>query len=41
MKATGTPVDAAFAHFWQFRGGKIVAFQQSTDTKQWAAAQGA
>ena len=40
MKATGTPVDAAFAHFWQFRGGKIVAFQQYTDTKQWAAAQG-
>ena len=40
MKATGTPIDAAFAHFWKFRGGKIVAFQQYTDTKQWAAAAG-
>jgi len=40
MKATGTPVDAQFAHVWQFRGGKIVRFQQYTDTKQWAGAAG-
>ena len=40
MKATGTPVDAQFAHVWQFRGGKIVRFQQYTDTRQWAGAAG-
>ena len=40
MKATGTPVDAQFAHVWQFRGGKIARFQQYTDTKQWAGAAG-
>ena len=40
MKVTGTPVDAQFAHVWQFRGGKIVRFQQYTDTKQWAGAAG-
>jgi uncharacterized protein len=38
MIATGTPVDAQFAHVWQFRDGKIVRFQQYTDTKQWADA---
>jgi ketosteroid isomerase-like protein len=41
MKATGTPVDAQFAHVWQFRGGKVVRFQQYTDTLQWARAAGA
>jgi ketosteroid isomerase-like protein len=40
MKATGTPVDAQFAHVWQVRDGKIVRFQQYTDTRQWAAAAG-
>lgn len=40
MKATGTPVDAQFAHVWQLAGGKIVRFQQYTDTKQWASAAG-
>jgi len=35
MKATGTPVDAQFAHVWQLRDGKVVRFQQYTDTKQW------
>jgi ketosteroid isomerase-like protein len=40
MKATGTPVDAQFAHVWQVRDGKIVSFQQYTDTRQWARAAG-
>jgi ketosteroid isomerase-like protein len=40
MKATGTPVDAQFAHVWQLRDGKVVRFQQYTDTKQWAEAVG-
>ena len=40
MKATGTPVDAQFAHVWQLRDGKVVRFQQYTDTKQWAEAAG-
>ena len=38
MKATGIPVDAQFVHVWDLRGGKVVAFQQYTDTKQWADA---
>ena len=40
MKKTGTPVDAQFAHVWQVRDGKVVRFQQYTDTRQWAAAAG-
>ena len=39
-RATGTPVDAQFAHVWQVRDGKIVRFQQYTDTGQWAKAAG-
>jgi ketosteroid isomerase-like protein len=38
MKTTGIPVDAQFAHVWDVRGGKVVGFQQYTDTKQWADA---
>lgn len=38
MKATGTPVDAQFVHVWHLRDGKVVRFQQYTDTKQWADA---
>ena len=38
MKATGKPVDAQFAHVWQVRDGKVVRFQQYTDTSQWTAA---
>jgi uncharacterized protein len=41
MNATGTAVDAQFAHVWQLRHGKVVRFQQYTDTRQWAAAAGA
>jgi ketosteroid isomerase-like protein len=40
IKATGAHVDAQFAHVWGFRNGKIVRFQQYTDTKQWADAAG-
>ena len=40
MNATGTPVDAQFAHVWQLRDGKVVRFQQYTDTRQWAKAAG-
>jgi len=40
MKATGVPVDAQFAHVWELRNGKVVRFQQYTDTKQWGQAAG-
>jgi len=40
VKATGTPLDAQFAHVWEFRNGKVVRFQQYTDTRQWATAFG-
>jgi hypothetical protein len=40
FKATGASVDAQFAHVWQLRDGKVVRFQQYTDTKQWADAAG-
>lgn len=40
MRATGTPVDAQFAHVWRLRDGKLVRFQQYTDTRQWAEAAG-
>jgi len=38
MRATGTPVDTQFAHVWRLRNGKVVRFQQYTDTDQWARA---
>lgn len=37
-KANGRPVDAQFAHVWEVRDGKVVKFQQYTDTRQWAEA---
>ena len=37
-KATQAKVDAQFAHIWHVRDGKIVRFQQYTDTRQWAKA---
>ncbi|MEW5875427.1 MAG: nuclear transport factor 2 family protein [Candidatus Zixiibacteriota bacterium] len=40
VKATGKPIDAQFAHVWRLRDGKIVGFQQYTDTRQWAEALG-
>lgn len=33
-KTTGRPVDAQFAHVWRVRDGKVVSFQQYTDTAQ-------
>jgi hypothetical protein len=38
MKSTGKSVDAQFAHVWSLRGGKVVRFQQYTDTSQWSRA---
>ena len=40
MKSTHAWVDAQFAHVWRIRNGKVIAFQQYTDTKQWADAAG-
>ncbi len=40
MKSTRKRVDAQFAHVWRLRDGKVIRFQQYTDTKQWAAAAG-
>lgn len=37
-KQTGKPVRAQFAHFFTFRDGKIVKFQQYTDTAQFKEA---
>jgi len=37
-KSTGTRVDAQFARVWRLRDGKVIRFQQYTDTKQWATA---
>lgn len=40
-KATGKALDAQVAHVWDLRDGKIVRFQQYTDTWQVAQATGA
>jgi uncharacterized protein len=39
-KATGKPIDAQVAHVWDLRDGKVVRFQQYTDTWQFAQATG-
>jgi uncharacterized protein len=36
MKAGGAKLDAPFCHVYRFRNGKVVTFQQFTDTAQWA-----
>ena len=36
MKAGGATLDAPFCHVFRFHGGKIVTFQQYTDTARWA-----
>lgn len=41
MKATGTRLDAQFAHVFVLRDGKLIRFQQYTDTGQWTRAAGA
>ena len=33
-KATQASLDSQFAHLWRVRGGKIIGFQQYTDTAQ-------
>jgi ketosteroid isomerase-like protein len=35
-KSTGKHVRAQFAHIWSVREGRVVRFQQYTDTKQFA-----
>lgn len=40
MKSTSARIDAQFAHVWRLRDGKVIRFQQYTDTKQWATAAG-
>ena len=37
-KATGTHVDATFVHVMKFKNGKVVKFQQHTDTLQFRSA---
>jgi ketosteroid isomerase-like protein len=37
-RGTGQPVDAAFAHLWTARDGRLVGLRQITDTALWAAA---
>jgi hypothetical protein len=39
-KATGVGADAQFVHVCAFRAGKVVKFQQCTDTAQFQAATG-
>jgi len=39
-RATGKPLDAQFVHVWDVRDGKLVRFQQYTDTRQWADVMG-
>ena len=36
MKASGAQLDAQFCHVFRFRNGKLVSFQQYTDSAQWA-----
>ena len=40
VKATGVRLDAQFTHVFELRGGKVVKFQQYTDTAQWTKALG-
>jgi hypothetical protein len=36
LKASGATLDSQYCHVYRFRGGKVVSFQQYTDTSQWA-----
>jgi ketosteroid isomerase-like protein len=36
MTDGGATLDAPFCHVYEFRDGKVVTFQQYTDTAQWA-----
>jgi hypothetical protein len=35
MKSNGATLDAQFCHVYHFRDGKVVSFQQYTDSEQW------
>jgi len=39
-RGTGAALDAQFCHVWTLRDGKIVKFQQYTDTAAFQAAMG-
>jgi len=39
-RTSGRKLDAQFAHVWKLRSGKVVEFQQYTDTRQWTQAKG-
>ena len=36
MKGTGATLDSPFCHVYRFHAGKVVTFEQYTDTAQWA-----
>ena len=36
IKAGAAPLDSQYCHVYHFRNGKVVTFQQYTDTAQWA-----
>lgn len=40
-RGTGQALDAQFVHRWTVEDGKVVAFQQYTDTAQWNRVYGA
>ena len=40
MKASGERLDSPFCHAYRFEDGRIVSFQQYTDTAQWARLMG-
>lgn len=40
LRGSGRALDAQFAHVWNLRAGKVVEFQQYTDTLQWTRAKG-
>ena len=35
-RASGEVLDAQFVHHWRVEDGRVVRFQQYTDTRQWA-----
>jgi hypothetical protein len=39
-KTTGKPLDAQVAHVWDLRDGKVIRFQQYTDTRKMADVMG-
>ncbi len=41
VRATGAPVDAAFAHLWTARDGQLTRLWQLTDSARWIEPEGA